>query len=169
MSPAVQDPSLLAGSLIPLVDELVALAHALNDTEALSDAEELSIFRWKPPRPPTRFPALWHWLTPDAPPPEQMDTNRLRDHISISAYIGMPHGDQDSDMAQLERYADAYRNLVDPALWKPEPRGVGPLNGTAKWAKRLSMRLVAVQFNAIECIAFEFPLEFDLDRPLAHP
>jgi hypothetical protein len=147
------------GALGPVLDQLEALGRQASETENLTPSEQMSVCRWKPPEPP-RLPALWHWLQ-EGPPPEMRDQNRLRDIVVIAAYIGVRYSNQRKDLERLERLTDAYRDTVDPELWKTQP-----LNGTVTWAKRLGMRFVAVEFNQIELLAAEFPIEVWLDRQL---
>lgn len=134
------------GSLRALMDELVKLEETVSD--------ELRVYRWQPidlldP------PALFNWLSPSSF--EIRDQSRWRDNVSILARIAVRHGDQ--DMEDLEKYADAFRDVMDDAFYNWSPVG-----GQSIWAERTSMQMIPLEFNTVPFLAIEFPLSFRLDR-----
>jgi hypothetical protein len=139
----------LTGSLATVMSRLVELEKQVHD--------ELRVYRW-PPRVPD-LPCIWNTM-PSAPF-EQRDTGRFRDNLNISVRVGIRHTDVDEQMAKLEEYADAFRFVIDPALWTHNPLG-------AKWAIRQDMRIIPVTFGAdpevLHVIALEFPIQVQLDR-----
>jgi hypothetical protein len=139
----------LTGSLTTVMTNLVATEQAVHP--------DLRVYRWRPRVPD--LPCMWNWI-PTAPF-EQRDTARWRDNVTIQVQIGIRHTDVDDEMAKLEEYADAFREVMDAALHTMHPLG-------AVWAKREGMRLLGVEFgsgeNAIPVLVVEFPILVRLDR-----
>lgn len=134
------------GSLRALMDELVKLEQTVHD--------ELRVYRWQPVDL-VDPPALFNWLAPSSF--EIRDQSRWRDNVSILARIAVRHGDQ--DMEDLEKYADAFRDVMDDAFYN-----FAPVGGKSTWAERSSMQMTTIEFNTIPFLAIEFPLSFRLDR-----
>jgi hypothetical protein len=128
------------------MDELIRLEETVH--------EDLRIYRWQPPDL-VDPPALFNWMGES--PFEIRDQARWRDNISIMARIAVRHGEQ--DMEDLETFSDAFRDVMDDALYNWTPLGA-----RATWAERSSMRMISIEFNGIPFLAVEFPLSFRLDR-----
>jgi hypothetical protein len=135
------------GSLTKLMDEVVALEENVHD--------DLRVYRWRPYT--ADAPCIWNWLTGS---PFTVKTNiTWRDDVNLVAVIALNHVEVEQDMSLVEEYVDAFRDVVDDALWQNQP-----LNNTAKRAQRTSMNMAAVELNGIPLLCVELPLTFQLDR-----
>lgn len=139
------------GSLTLLMDELVGLEETVH--------EDLAVYRWRPRSPDLEGGMIWNDLGQS--PFNVMDVRRWRDTINLIVSVGIRHTDVDEEMNRLEVYADAFRDVVDDALWNSQP-----LNNTTKRAHRTGMRMKQEQFNNIPVLALEFQFEMWLDRQI---
>lgn len=136
----------LTGSLHELMNGILEIEGQVDDA--------LTLYRWRPRTP--QLPAIWHWIQPSRL--TQEDTARFRDNLLITTTIGIPHGDENEVMADLERYSDEYRDVIDKALHTKAPLG-------AKWAKRQSMNTSITTFgDQMQVFGIDFPIEYQLDR-----
>lgn len=122
---------------------------------------DLRVYRWQPRGVP-QAPCVWNWLLPSQATP--MDVRRLRDTINLSTTVAIEHTDEDVENARLERYVDAYRDVVDPLLWTP--RRQLTLQGTAWRAQRTTMQTAPVQVGGVQLLAVVFNMQFDVDRAM---
>ena len=141
------------GSLVPLMDNLVALEETVHP--------DLIVYRWRP----REFPqldsggAIYNWIGADTF--QVFDVAHWKDIVQIVVRAGIRHTDVNDEMAQIEVYADAFRDVIDGALWRNQPLG-----GAAKKGARTGMRLTEDTFNTIPVLAIEFTLEFELLRTI---
>ena len=144
--------STLSASEAARVESLSSLMN--NWVELLGHVHpDLRVYRWRPRVPDT--PCIWNWLTDG--PLRQVDTARQRDAFAITTSIVVQHTDADDEMIKLEEYVDAFRDVVDRALYAKLPLG-------AKWAMRQTLRFRAVNFNTVAYLAAESPMVFQIDR-----
>lgn len=132
-------------SLGALMDNWVALLGHVH--------QDLRVYRWRPRVPDD--PCIWNWLTDG--PLRQIDTARQRDSFAVSCWIVVKYTDVDDEMVKLETYVDAFRDVVDRALYSKLPLG-------AKWAMRQTLRFRSVNFNQTAYLAAESPMVFQIDR-----
>lgn len=133
------------GSLAQLIKELVEIEKTVHD--------DLRVYDWQPIEP--ELPAIFNWLAPSTF--EIRDQMRWRDGVVIIARVAVDHNDD--DMHRLVDYADAFRDVIDDALYNFHPVG-----GKAIWAERTGMNMAQFEFNAVTALGIEFPLLFRLDR-----
>ena len=141
----------MAGTLTP-TGSLAALVKELADLERTVHPD-LRVYEWRPIDPD--LPAIFNWLAPSTF--EIRDQMRWRDGVVIIASIAVNHSEQ--DMEELVDYADAFRDVIDDALYNFHPTG-----GKSIWAERTGMNMAQFEFNAVTAIGIEFPLLFRLDR-----
>ena len=142
-----------SGSLSTLMDNLVALEQQVK---AEPGCNKIRVYRWQPNVP--ELPALWNALGPS--PLEQKDSSTWRDTIQILVRLGIALTDTDEQMAKLERYTDAVRDVIDTHLAQPGA------NLGVRLVKRTGMRPLPMVFNEIRVQGFEFLLQCELDRNL---
>lgn len=142
--PATLTPT---GSLAELIKELVLLEKTVHP--------DLRVYDWQPVDP--ELPAIFNWLAPSTF--EIRDQMRWRDSVVIIARLAVDHSDEGEDMRSLVEYADAFRDVIDDALYNFHPVG-----GKAIWADRTGMNMAQFEFNAVTALGIEFPLQFRLDR-----
>ena len=128
-----------------LMDNWVALLGNVH--------HDLRVYRWRPRNPDV--PCIWNWLVDG--PLQQIDTTRQRDSFAISSFVVVRHTDAEDEMEKLETYTDAFREVVDTALYSKLPLG-------AKWAMRQTTRFRAQRFNQVDYLSAEFPMVFQVDR-----
>ncbi len=138
------------GSFTYLMTKLTALERNVH--------ERLRVYRWQPVNVPD-LPAIWNWMGES--PFSQKDQMKWEDAIQIFVRIGIPHTEIDQDMERIETYTDAFREVVDDALYNLR---VGPLEGAALRAERTSMRNVGIEFNGVPVFCVEFPITFHVER-----
>lgn len=154
--PPIQTP----GSLRSLMDALCMVQHALGSRPEVDGLDPLDYHRWKPGQ--SDSPMLYNVLLP-SPPPQQMDTARIRDNFVIATRIGGFYTDADTDWATLEVYVDAYRALVDPNYWNGFTI-VPPMGGKVTWAYRSSMQTFADSIGGSQVGGIEFTQTLAVDR-----
>jgi hypothetical protein len=138
------------GSIKLFMDQLVVQEELVHG--------DLRVYRWRPLE--VEAPALYNWIT-DAPF-EQRDLARWRDTLNLSVRIAMLLTDPETMYGRLEEYADAFREVMDPAF-DPQAQG-GPLAGTATRIARTGMRMVPDRFTGQDYLAIEFSVSAQLDR-----
>jgi hypothetical protein len=137
------------GSLGYLIDRLLEIERRVHP--------DLSVFRWQTPAPP--LPCITNWLGES--PFDYRDQMRARDSVVVNARILVSASDDRID--RLTDYADAFRALIDEALYVALP-----LEGACRRAQRSSMRQFLPQLaEGIVAVGFEFPLLFEVDRIIA--
>lgn len=128
------------------MDALFALEQTVD--------ERLHAYRWW--QPGMHLPAISNVMLPSSTA-EQIDPCTMRDTVRIGARIALlPAAHHEQDMAQLEDYADRFREVVDPVIGK-----LGPRN-----AKRTGMQVINQSLGDAEVLTVEFGIEFWLDQPL---
>ena len=137
--------SVRVGTLKDLMDNWCELLENVHP--------DLRVYRWRPRVPDD--PCIWNWLNDGRL--TQVDTTRQRDSFAISTMVVIKHTDAEDEMIKLEEYVDAFRDVVDSALYSKLPLG-------AKWAMRETTRFRAVTFNQVSYLAAEFPMVFQVDR-----
>jgi hypothetical protein len=140
------------GSLAAFMDELEALERTVHP--------DLVVYRWRPRGSPD-LPAIWNWL-PESPA-EIYATDILRETLDIRTVVGVQRSDAGEMMADVELYADAFREIVDPAILLPPV----PLNGAASKVRRTAMRTVLDDFGGVDVFGVEFRFDVQLDRRIA--
>jgi hypothetical protein len=143
------------GSLADLMDALEALEGTIPNVTR--------VYRWKPTSVPEP-PAVYNWINPA--PFEWMDVTRGRDTINLDITVAIRQTDVNQEMAVIESLADDVRDTLDPAFRTPLGGGLGPLDGNATWATRLSMQMAQPEFNGIFFLAIVFSCQFRLDRQI---
>lgn len=141
------------GSLRDFMDAWVGLEQTVHP--------DLRVYRWRPSMMP-ELPALYNWMT-DAPHEVRGTGGLVRDTITLLCRIAIRHTDVDEQMAVIEIFADAFRNVVDTALRFPSQ---SPLTGIALSADRTGMRTVLDTFNETDVMCIEFSVQAKLDRVL---
>jgi hypothetical protein len=141
----------MAGTLTP-TGSLAALIQELVEIEKTVDPR-LRVYDWQPIEPD--LPAIFNWLAPSTF--EIRDQMRWRDNVSIIVRIGVWHSDD--DMYQLVEFADAFRDVMDDAVYNFRPVG-----SKAIWAERNGMNMAQLEFNGAPALGIEFPMTFRLDR-----
>lgn len=151
--------TLAAGSLTLFMDALVAVENTCA-TKAVSDygLVQPRVYRWKPVGN-IELPAIYNWMAPS--PAEYMEVggHRHRDILNLTIRVAVARTERDEEMAKIEGYADAVREVLDAELRVPQPLG-----NTCKWAERPSMRMVGDEFDGAQVLAVEFALTAKLDR-----
>jgi hypothetical protein len=148
------------GSLAVLMDTLTELQKLLVDLPALADMPtRIRPYRWRPDSPDP--PCIYNVLLPSSS--EQKDLIRVRDTMVIATRIGQSYSDSEQAMDAVEKYADAYRALVDVNYW--DGQRVPPvIAGGATWAMRQSMQSYQENFGSVTLSGIEFVQQFWLDR-----
>jgi hypothetical protein len=153
------------GSVKTAMDELVALEETVA-----SFYDNLRVYRWQPNV--AQLPAIWNWIAPSIF--QQRDQARWSDMLAINAFVGIAHSDNETEMARIEDYVDAFRDVVDQEFSKakgPQLDGSvspGPLNGTVTEATRQNMvGPNPVEMNGTPVMTFSFGLLLRLDRRIS--
>lgn len=135
------------GDLAPVMDALVAVENTVH--------ADLRVYRWRPLQ--VELPALFNLLGES--PAAIRDQVTHRETVHVIARIAIRPTDADEEMARLETYIDAFRSVVDRALYRQDP-----LAGTLRMAKRTGLNGTVDQFGQAPVLCADFPLEFQLDR-----
>lgn len=149
------------GSFADFMSCLEAL-HGLVG-ERLASQLEVTVYRWRPTLAP-KLPAIYPWVA-DSPYVVQATGGLVQDTVNVSCRVaGRPAGgDGTVDGQLLELLIDAYRDVIDTALYDPQR---SPFAGVAKVVDRQSMRNVIDRFGDVNVLCMEFPLQAQLSRIL---
>ena len=153
-------PPLGAGASFAIfMDELVALEQQVCSIVAdRFDGEKLRDYRWKPDGGLIEPPAIYNWMV--LSPSLHMDTSRVRDQLALTARIGVRQSE--GHMDRLERYADVFREVVNP-----ETKAAQPLNGSCKWFDKPAFELTFDDFGDFQLVVVAFQINAHLDMFIA--
>lgn len=149
------------GSFTDLMGALEGLHQQVADALA---PLEVRVYRWRPVTPP-KLPAIYPWIA-DSPYRIVATSGLVEDTVNLRARVATRHVNGVQDGAMLERIIDAYRSVVDTALYDPV---ASPFNGIAKTVDRGGMRNVIDSFNDVPVLCMEFSLTVALPRVLTIP
>lgn len=135
----------LTGSLQVVMNNLVELEKQVH--------EDLRVYMWRPRQPD--LPCIWNWL-PNASL-EQRDLGRHRDNLTIWAYVSTRHTDVELEMDRLMEYVDAFRDVIDRALFTPRPLG-------GQRAMRSGLSMTQETFNDVPTLSVQLPIAVQVDR-----
>lgn len=140
-------------------DELHALE--LQVAEAIDD--NVRVYRLR--EDTIQLPAIYNWggtVRSRVP-----DTAFAEDDFVIEATIAV-RGGHTEDVPALLRFADVFREIVQPALVGVVLSGTRPLNGASKRAQINRWGFVSDRFNETAVLGIQFDIGIQLSLPL-HP
>lgn len=148
--------------LVPTLEALVAIERRF--LEVFPDTR---IWPLQPRQRPTEN-SIWNWpFTPDG----DVGAGFLgtgpthEDRLTIRATVTVrDSADSEKQMWELLRRADAFLNIIDPALWaQTNPR---PLGACSHEARRIGMSIALHPYgdNAPPVLGMDFPIEVRLRR-----
>ncbi len=150
------------GSFTDFMSALEALHQQVQ--AALVGQLPLRVYRWRPVMIP-ELPAIYPWIS-QSPFEVKATSGLVEDTVNVRARVAAAHVDGVQDGATLELIIDAYRLVVDTALYLPTR---SPFAGVAKVVDRTGMQNVVDRFNDIPVLCMEFPLQAQLSRILIAP
>jgi hypothetical protein len=150
----------MADVLVPAFEALVALEREVSP--------DLQVFPFQPRRRPTRD-CIWNWIMPDEGDAAWVGTGPThRDTLIVRATVAVVEGaDDQAVMLKLLGYADAFLNVIDPALnQRINPM---PLGNCVRKAERtgLSTGLHPFGPNEPPVLGIDFPIELQVSRNFA--
>jgi len=145
------------------MDGIVELEELVVAKILEEEGDTLHLYRWRPRGSMIELPSIYNWFS--SSPMDQPSLAEVRDTVTIRCRIAIAYTTPDDEMEKIEKYADSFREVVDPALWNSVVgQGVEPLNGAATKAWRSGMSPLVEQFNTIPALVIELPIVAQLRR-----